>query len=221
VRTERAFITPLYKRTERDYIGRVTEADKAACAEIARQWGKDYWDGDRKHGYGGYRYDGRWAPVARAMAETYGLEAGARVLDVGCGKGYLLYELTRVVPGIEVIGLDISRYAIEHAKEEVKPFIHEGNATELPFPDDHVDLVISIMTLHNLEIFDLARAFAEIERVGRGEAYFLTESYRNEREKMNLLYWQLTCQSFFSRAEWLWLFDRWGYRGDYEFFYFE
>ncbi len=221
MRQERSFVRPLYKRTQRDYVGRVTEADKAACAEIALKWGRDYWDGDRKHGYGGYRYDGRWAVVARAMVETYGLGAGSRVLDIGCGKGFLLYELTRVVPGIQVHGLDISRYALDHAKEEIKPFLVEGSAVALPFPDHSFDLVLSIMTLHNLEICDLEHAFGEIGRVGRGDAYFLTESYRNEREKMNLLYWQLTCQSFFSRREWLWLFEKWGYQGDYEFFYFE
>ncbi|MDJ0841260.1 MAG: class I SAM-dependent methyltransferase [Acidobacteriota bacterium] len=221
MRQERHFIKPLYKKTERDYVGRVTEADKAACAEVALQWGRDYWDGDRKYGYGGYRYDGRWEVVARAMIEAYRLKPGCRILDVGCGKAFLLYEFKKLMPELEVAGLDISGYALEHAKDEVKPYLVEGNATRLPFPDNHFDLVISVMTLHNLELFDLQRAFAEIERVSFGDAYFLTESYRNEREKMNLLYWQLTCQSFFSDREWKWLFETWGYSGDYEFFYFE
>lgn len=219
--TERHFIKPLYKKTQRDYLARVTEADKAACAEIAMQWGRDYWDGDRRHGYGGYRYDGRWEVVARAMIETYDLKDGDRILDIGCGKGFLLYEFKKLLPGLEIAGLDISHYALEHAKEEVQPYLTQGNAIQLPYPDKHFDLVLSIMTLHNLEVFDLKRAVQEMIRVSGGHTYFLTESYHNEREKVNLLYWQLTCQSFYSKQAWLWLLDEWGYKGDVEFFAFE
>ena len=120
------FVTPLHTRTQRDYVGRVTAHDKAECAAVAKQWGADYWDGARQHGYGGYRYDGRWLPVAQAMAAHYGLRAGDRILDVGCGKAYLLYEFTRAVPGIEVVGLDISTYGLAHAKEEVRPSCVKG-----------------------------------------------------------------------------------------------
>src|ERR1700756_2361374 len=118
--TEVDFLTPLHTSTKRDYVGRVVESPKAEAAAVAKQWGRDYWDGDRRFGYGGYRYDGRWRPVAEAMARHYNLQAGQRVLDVGCGKAFLLYELTQVVPGIEVAGVDISKYGIENAKEEVK-----------------------------------------------------------------------------------------------------
>ena len=218
---EQQFITPLHKRTKRDYVARVTQADKAECAEVAMRWGHDYWDGDRRYGYGGYRYDGRWKVVAQAMIDHYGLSSNARILDVGCGKGYLLHEFKQLLPDAEVVGLDISTYALQHAKEEVKPFLVEGNATHLPFPDNHFDLVYSVITLHNLEIFDLKKALMEMERVGKGAAYMATESYRNEREKTNLLYWQLTCQSFFSVQEWLWLFQSFGFSGDYEFIFFE
>lgn len=215
------FISPLHKKTARNYLERVTAHDKAECAAVAKQFGPDYWDGDRKYGYGGFTYDGRWRVVAEAMAKHYGLKPGQRVLDVGCGKGFLLYELTQVVPGLEVCGIDVSHYALERAPESVRPFLAEGRAQELPFPDGHFDLVLSINTLHNLYLYDLKKALGEITRVGRGAGYVVVESYRNEREKANLLYWQLTCESFFTPEEWQWLYREYGYSGDFSFIYFE
>ena len=215
------FVTPLHTRTQRDYIGRVNEHDKAESAAIAKQWGQDYWDGDRRYGYGGYRYDGRWLQVAEAMAKHYGIKPGDQILDVGCGKGFLLYEFTRAMPGVEVVGLDISAYALEHAKEEIRPRLRQGHARELPFESDSFDLVISLTTLHNLRLPDLVDAVKEIQRVGRRHRYIMVESYRNEREKMNLLYWQLTCETFFTPEEWQWVYDHGGYEGDFEYIYFE
>ena len=130
-------------------------------------------------------------PVAKKIADHYGLKPGMRVLDVGCGKGYLLFEFTQVVPGIEVAGLEISEYAIQHAKAEVREAIRQGNATELPFEDDASDLVVSLGCLHNLANYDLDRAAREIERVGNGPKYIMVESFRTEAEKANLLYWQI------------------------------
>lgn len=215
------FLSALHRRTRRDYLARVTETSKAEAARVARQFGRDYWDGDRKYGYGGYRYDGRWRAVAEAMRDHYGLQAGDRVLDIGCGKGFLLHDLARAVPGIVVRGLDISSYAVAHAKEEVRPHLDVGNAAALPYRDASFDLVISINTLHNLKVYDLERALREIERVGRRHKYICVESWRNEEEKVNLLYWQLTCESFYSPAEWQWWFERCGYTGDHSFVYFE
>lgn len=214
------FISPLHKRTQRDYLARVTEFPKAEAAKLAKQFGKDYWDGDRRVGYGGMKYDGRWKVVAEGLAKHYGLAAGSKVLDVGCGKAFLLYDLTQVVPGLEVRGLDISQYAIENAKEEVRPFLQVGHANRLPFPDQSFDLVISINTLHNLYCPDLECALKEMERVGRNK-YLVVESYRNEEEKVNLLYWQLTCEAFNTPDEWAWWFKLCGYTGDHSFIYFE
>ncbi len=219
--TQIDFIENLHTGTKRDYLARVTERDKAECTELAKQWGRDYWDGDRATGYGGMRYDGRWRPVAEKMAAHYGLKPGHRILDIGCGKGFLLYEFTQAVPGVEVAGLDISDYAIDHAKEEVKPVLKQGHARELPFEDDSFDFVVSITTLHNLYLFDLMNALHEIERVGRGGKYVVVESYCNEREKMNLLHWQLTCECFFTPEEWQWVFAQAGYSGDHGFITFE
>jgi len=215
------FITAVHKSTTRDYLGRVTSHDKAECAERALQWGRDYWDGERHHGYGGYRYDGRWRSVAEAMVAHYGLAQDARILDVGCGKAFLLYEFGQILPRAEVRGIDVSEYAIANAKPEIQSSLQVGNAKQLPFPDRHFDLVFSINTLHNLYIDELWSALKEIERVGRGARYLTVESYRDEREKVNLLYWQLTCRAFHATHEWEWLFRQTGYSGDFSFIFFE
>lgn len=211
----------IHGSTPRNYWERVIGVDKAACARVAKRFDRDYWDGDRKHGYGGYRYDGRWRTLAEALIDRYGLKPGDRVLDIGCGKGYLLHDLARLRPGLEVAGIDVSRYALEQAMPEVKPSLRLGNATELPWEDRSFDLVLSINALHNLYNYELCRALREIERVGRGGKYIVVDSYRNEEEKVNLLYWQLTCECFYTPAEWEWLFGQCGYTGDYGFIFYE
>ena len=209
------FILKLHRSTKRDYLERVVSHDKAECAEVAIQYGKDYRDGDRRYGYGGYRYDGRWRPIAEEMVRHYGLKPGDKILDVGCGKGYLLYEFTQILPGVEVAGIDLSEYAIHNAKEEVKPFLSTGNATSLPYEDHSFDFVVSLGVLHNLYNYELRQAAQEIERVGKGnKKHVMVESYRNEREKANFLYWQLTCRSFYTPDEWEWFLNEGGYTGD-------
>ena len=213
----------LHKSTPRNYLKeRVLNCDKAACAKVAKKFGKDYWDGDRKYGYGGYQYDGRWRALAQKLADHYRLKPSYRVLDVGCGKGYLLYELTQVVPGIQIAGIDVSRYAVQNAKKEMKPFLRVGDARRLPYKAAQFDLVLSINALHNLEGSGLEQALREVERVSRGnKKYIVVDSYRNDREKVNLLYWQLTCESFYTPKGWEWVFKKSGYRGDYGFIFYE
>lgn len=215
------FITSLHTRTKRDYLERVRRGDKAQCATIAKKFGRDYWDGDRKVGYGGFYYDGRWAPMAQEIIDHYSLKNGDRVLDIGCGKAFLLYEMKRILPELEVRGLDISEYGLQNAKEEMLPFLDQGNANRLPYPDNSFDFVFSLNTLHNLYIFDLMAALREMQRVMKDRAYLVVESYRNEEEKANLLHWQLTCEAFFTPAEWEYIFAETGYTGDYSFIYFE
>jgi len=215
------FIQKIHSSTKRNYLERVVAYDKAECAEVAKKFDWEYWDGDRKYGYGGHRYDGRWRGFAQDLVNHYKVQPGDRILDVGCGKGFLLYEFTQVVPGVDVRAIDISPYAIENAKEEVKPFLTAGNATDLPYPDRHFDLVVSINTLHNLYNYELFNALQEIERVGKQHKYIVADSYRTEREKVNLLYWQITCECFYTPAEWEWMFKQSGYTGDYAFIYYE
>lgn len=214
-------VTPLHKQTKRAYLSRMVD-DKVACMRKAKEYEYDYWDGDRRYGYGGYRYiDGRWKPVAQALIKTYHLKDGAKILDVGCGKAHLLHEIKRLLPNAEVVGFDISGHGIKDAKEEVRRnlFIHRAEKP-YPFKDKEFDLVISLGCLHNLRIFDLERALHEIERVGKNK-YVMLESYRNEQELFNLQCWALTCESFFSKEEWIWLYGHFGYTGDYEFIYFQ
>ncbi len=168
----------------------------------------------------GYRYDGRWLPLARELAAHYALPVDARVLEAGCGKGYLLYEFTRALPQSSVAGFDISPYAVENAKPEIRNALRVHDAKDpWPYEDKAFDLVISIATLHNLAVYDLAFALKEMERVGR-HAYLCVESYRNPQELFALQCWALTAESFFSNREWRWLFEIFGYTGDYEFIHF-
>lgn len=215
------FLSSLHRSTNRDYLQRMIEYPKAEAITIAKRYDHEYWDGDRRFGYGGYRYDGRWRAVAEAIASYYGLQTGDRVLDVGCGKAFLLYELMQAVPGLEVRGVDISGYAIENAKEEVRPFLQEADATNLPFDDASFDLVISLNVMHNLYCQDLDKALREIERIGKRDKYIVVESYRNEQEKVNLMCWVLTGECFFTPEEWQWWFNLTGYSGDHSLIYFE
>ena len=217
------FVSSLHKKTERDYLGRVNDKQfpKAKAAELAKKWDFDYWDGDRRINYGGYKYiNNRWKNVIESLVRHYQLPLDAKILDVGCGKGFLLYDLLKFLPNSDLYGIDISEYAIRNAKKEIKEKIVLGNATNLPWPDRFFDLVISINTLHNLYTFELEQAILEIQRVGLNK-YICVESYRNEVEKANLLYWQVTCESFYTPDEWKWWFKKNNYNGDYSFIYFE
>jgi SAM-dependent methyltransferase len=214
-------ITPLHTKTKRTYIDRMLD-DKVRSALKAKEYESDYWDGDKRYGYGGYKFIAdRWKPVAEKLIERYHLNNHSKVLDVGCGKGYLLYEIKKVLPEIEICGFDISKYAISNAKEEIKSFLFNHRAQDVyPFQDQYFDLVISLNTFHNLRIFDLKKGLQEFMRVSK-QHYLVVESYRNEQELFNLECWALTAESFFDHEEWVWLFKEFGFQGDYEFIYFE
>ena len=213
-------ISRLHKKTKRDYLKRMTD-DKAACMKVANKYGFDYWDGNRRYGYGGYKYDGRWRPVAQKLISLYGLKKNARILDIGCGMAHLLFEFQKLLPEAEIVGFDISKYAISHAVQKVKPSLHLHKAQDrYEYPERYFDLVISINTLHNLTVYDLKAALTQIERVGKRK-YIVVESFRNELELFNLQCWALTCRSFFAKDQWIWLFRHFGYTGDYEFIYFD
>ena len=218
------FMSSLHKSSKRNYLARVNDADfpKARAAKLAKKFDYDYWDGDRRICYGGYKYiNGRWETVARAIAEYYSLPPQPKILDIGCGKGFLLYDFLKVIPDAQVHGIDISEYAIANSKAEIRDYLQVGNARELPWANDTFDLVISITTLHNLHAQDLYLALQEMERVGKKHKYLCVESYRNEEEKANLLYWQVTCEAFNTPEEWRWWFKQCGYNGDYSFIFFQ
>lgn len=209
----------LHKKTTRKYIDRMVD-HKIECMKKAKEYDYDYWDGDRRFGYGGYKYDGRWKSVAQDFIDAYNLTNDSKVLDVGCGKAFLIYEIKQLLPDITVVGFDYSEYAIENAKDEIKEYLYIHKAQEkYDYDNNEFDLVLSLGTLHNLPIFDLKKAVKEIQRVGKNK-FIMVESYRNEEELFNLQCWALTCESFFRPDEWTWMYDEWGYTGDYEFIYF-
>ncbi|HXT41009.1 MAG TPA: methyltransferase domain-containing protein [Candidatus Angelobacter sp.] len=214
-------VTPLHKATKRDYLARMVD-DKVNCMLKAKEYEFDYWDGDRRFGYGGYKYlPGRWKPVARALIDIYGLRSGSRVLDVGCGKAFLLYEMQLIEPGLELVGFDISKHGLASKHADFKGTLFRHRAQErYQWTDKHFDLVISLGCLHNLKVFELQTAVSEIERVGKNK-YLMVESYRNEQELFNLECWALTAEAFFDTRAWIWLYDHFGYTGDYEFIFFE
>ena len=221
MKKEKNFVTSLHISTKRNYLQRMTN-NKVKCMEVAKKYGKDYWDGERSFGYGGYKYiPGRWKPVAEKLIQTYNLSSFSKILDVGCGKGFLLYEMQKILPNIELHGIDISSYGIQNAKDEIKKNLRLHKAQEkFVYQDKEFDLVISLGTLHNLKLSELSVALSEISRVGKKQ-YIMVESFRNSQELFNLQCWALTAETFLDKQQWIWLFGQFGYLGDYEFIYFE
>jgi SAM-dependent methyltransferase len=214
-------VSPLHQATQRDYLARMVD-NKVEAMVVAKKYEQDYWDGDRRYGYGGYSYlPDRWKPVAEALIERYGLTNESAILDVGCGKAFLLYELQLLLPQATIVGFDISHHGLASRHPNFRGDLFIARAQDpFPFPDKAFDLVISLATLHNLRLPELEVALSHIERVGR-HAYVMLESYRNERELFNLECWALTAESFLDAEEWIWLYDRFGYTGEYEFIFFE
>ena len=130
------FVTKLHQSTERNYIERMIN-EKVKCMIKAREFEYDYWDGERRFGYGGYKYiKDRWKQVAEDLIENYNLDNNSSVLDVGCGKAFILYEMKKILPNLKISGFDISKYGVENAKEEVKDFLFTHNAKDkFPFKD--------------------------------------------------------------------------------------
>jgi len=201
-------------RVKRNIQKRKDAKDPSVIA-IARQYGEVYFDGPREYGYGGYRYDGRWVPVARDIVVHFNLKPGMRVLDVGCAKGFLVKDLMQVCPGLEAFGLDISRYALMHCEPEVVGRLHLGSAEELPFPDRSFDCVLSLNTVHNFPRPRAIKVMQEIERVSGGRAFVQVDSYRTPEQKEIFESWVLTAEFYDDPDGWRKLFDEAGYSGDY------
>ena len=207
-----------YPKTKRNVKerGKVkTEKDR----KIAREFGKDFFDGDRKNGYGGFNYNPRfWQPVIPAFQKHFGLTGASKVLDIGCAKGFMLHDMAELIPDITVRGIDISKYAIENAPKIIRPHLKVADAKELPFNNDSFDVVISITTVHNLERDGCIEALSEIERVSRGKSFITVDAYRYEEEKEAMLAWNLTAKTILHVDEWMELFKEAGYTGDYYWF---
>jgi ubiquinone/menaquinone biosynthesis C-methylase UbiE len=186
---------------------------------IARQFGRDFFDGDRLYGYGGFSYHPRfWQETVKRFRDHYRLAEDASVLDVGCAKGYMLHDFKELMPHLTVAGIDISGYAIEHAIESVKPLLRVGNAKQLPFGDKTFDLVISINTIHNLPLEECKQALKEIQRVSRRHAFITVDAWRSEEEHERMLKWNLTALTYMHVDDWKRLFVQAGYSGDFYWF---
>jgi len=206
---------PKTKRNVEERGAEKTEADRA----IARKFGKDFFDGDRKHGYGGFNYFSRfWQPVIPTMKAYWNLNAASSVLDVGCAKGFMMHDMAELIPGITVKGIDVSAYAIETAMEDMKPHVQVADARKLPFTDKSFDVVISINTIHNLEKAELAVALREIERVSRGKSFITVDAWRTDEEKERMGWWNLTAKTMMHVDDWVSFFAEVGYTGDYFWF---
>lgn len=207
-----------YPKSKRDTKGRarvITEEDR----EIARQYGKDFFDGARTYGYGGFSYMPRfWQPVVPDLQAHFGLTDKSTLLDVGCAKGFMLYDLQQHITGITLTGLDISEYAIENAKEEVKDLLQIGDAKALPFDDNSFDVVMSVNTIHNLDQAECGQAVKELERVSRGKSFLTVDAYRNDEEKERMLEWALTAKTIMHVDDWTQFFADHGYTGDFYWF---
>jgi len=192
----------------------VTDEDR----EISRRYDFDYFDGDRRHGYGGFGYHPRfWTDTVDLLTTHYGLTEDSAILDVGCGKGFMLKDFTVRLPGAALAGVDISSYAIDHADPDAAGFVQVADASSLPFADDSFDLVISINTVHNLDREGCVRAFSEIMRVSRGDAFVMVDGWKNAEEQEMLQRWVLTARTMLSAEDWLVLMAEADYEGDYAF----
>lgn len=216
---EKNYIQSLHNSTVRDYLGRMID-EKVEAMSKARLYDYDYWDGDRRYGYGGYKYiPGRWQEMAAQIIRDYALTSKSKILDVGSGRGFLLFELQKLLPGVEIHGLDISSYAINSSHPELEARMINGNASKLDFEDKYFDFTLSVNTLHNLKLSECISALGELERVS-DQKYVVVESYRNLQELFNLQCWALTANLILSVEDWLHLFELSGYSGDYEWIFF-
>ena len=218
---EKFYVNFRHKKTKRNYIERVMN-NKVKCMKISKKFEKDYWDGDRKYGYGGYYYiEGYYNFLAKKLIQDYKLTSKSKILDIGCGKGFLIYEISRLLKSKNVYGCDISRHAIKNSKKEMKNniFFHDARK-KFKFKDKYFDFIFSNTTLHNFKLPDIYSAVKEIERIGK-KKYICVESFRNEAEQFGVQCWALTAETLIGKQSWLWLYEISGYTGDYEFIYFE
>lgn len=207
-----------YPKTKRDTLERAnkkTEKDR----EIARKFEKEFFDGERRHGYGGFNYNPKfWQPVIPTFVDYWKLNSKSSVLDVGCAKGFMLYDIKKLIPGIKVSGIDISHYAVNSADEKISKFLQVGNAKSLPYEDNSFDFVISINTIHNLDKEECGMAIREISRVSKINSFITVDAFRTEEEKRRMFEWNLTAKTILSVDEWKKFFNQNNYTGDYFWF---
>ncbi len=218
---EVSFFLKTHNSSKRDYE-KYMNPEKPNCMTKAKLYGKDFFDGDRKYGYGGYKYiPGRWDHVIEQIVKYYKLNNNSKVIDAGAGKGFFLNDLKLKINSDHLYGFDISKYAVENCPVDLKSkfYVHDIKKKFI-YNDKFFDLLTCFGVIHNLKIFEIEKTIKEISRVSKKQ-YLWVESYRNDRELFNLQCWAKTCESFFAPDEWIWLFNKFGYSGEYEFIFFE
>ena len=200
-------------KTKRNVGARET-AKTEEHIRISCEFGEMYFDGPREYGYGGYRYDGRWKPVAKDIVTHFGLKPGDRVLDVGCAKGFLVKDLLAI--GIDAYGIDVSKYALMNCEPEVVGRLQVGSCDDLPFPDKSFDAVLAINIIHNMDRGGCIRALREMERLAPGKGFIQVDSYHTPEQKAVFESWVLTAKFYDYPEGWLKVFDEAGYTGDWD-----
>lgn len=207
-----------YPKAKRDLTKRL-ESKSEQVRLIARKFDKEFFDGEREYGYGGFSYNPKyWTEVVKDFSDYYNLNDDSKILDIGCAKGFMLYDLYKLNSNFDLHGIDISKYAIDNSLSEVKNKLKVANATKLPYKDNFFDLVISINTIHNLEKKECAIALKEISRVTKKNAFLTVDAYRNDEEKKRMDAWNLTAKTIMSVDNWIKFFKQNNYNGDYFWF---
>jgi len=217
----KTYMQKTHNSTKRNYVERMMN-DKVKCMIEAKKYSKNYWDGNRKYGYGGYQFiKNYWKPLAKKLIRDYKLNNESNVLDIGCGKGYLIYEIKKILPNINIVGIDISKYALKYSHPEIKKLLSIFDARKkLKFKNNYFDLTVSLATFHNFKLNELEIAITEVSRISKS-SYIMVESYKDEEQLFNLQCWALTANTFMDNKEWIYLFKKFNYQGDYEFIYFQ
>jgi len=207
-----------YPKTKRNLKKR-KELKSKKTINIARKFGKDFFDGERKYGYGGLKYNKKfWKNVTKDFVKHYKLNSKSSILDIGCAKGYMLYDFKNVLPKLKVTGIDISQYAIKNSKKQIKKFLRVGNAKNLKFKDNSFDLVIAINTIHNLDKKECGKAIREITRVSKKNSYIVLDAYSSDAQKKKMLTWNLTGKTIMHKKDWKLFMKKNNYKGDYFWF---
>jgi len=207
-----------YPKAKRDLTQRL-ESKTEEVRSVARKFDKEFFDGERKFGYGGFSHNSKyWSEVVKDFSNYYNLNDESKILDVGCAKGFMLYDFYKLNPQLDLHGVDVSKYAIDNSISEIKNKLQVANATKLPYEDNFFDLVIAINTIHNLDKEECATALKEISRVSKNNAFLTVDAYRNNEEKQRMYAWNLTAKTIMSVDEWIKFFEQNNYDGDYFWF---
>ena len=183
-----------------------------------KKFGKEYFDSKREYGYGGYYYNKKFfRRIAKAFISHYKLNNNSKILDVGCAKGFLMYDIKYFLPKAEVRGIDISKYCKQKSIKSVKKYIKVASCDKIPFKENYFDFVVSISTIHNLAEKKIPKAFKELLRVGKKKFFVRLKAHENFKEKKFIDDWNIVAKSNLSKKQWLKLFKRVKYKGDYDF----